>query len=325
MANLLITGGAGCIGTVIGNLALQQGHEVKVVDALWFKKDIPLLHNNNANYKFVKGDIRNGDFTASLLEGVDFVIHTAAVVGEPAAKKFPELTYQINYKSSLDLISKASEYGVKGLIFLSTCSNYGTSGDAADEKAPLKPLSLYAETKVDVERYLMDKVTNLDWIICRLSTVYGVSPRMRFDLTVNDFTMNAYMEKYLDVFLPFTYRPYIHVRDVARVIIEMLARFEKVKNNIFNVGFNGENYQKINIAEIVKKYVPELKIEIVKKGTDLRDYKVDFSKIQRFLNIRNTFTVEKGIREVLELLKDQRVKDPYNSCYYNTSPDFGGE
>ncbi|MHC4309028.1 MAG: NAD-dependent epimerase/dehydratase family protein [Planctomycetota bacterium] len=320
--NILITGGAGYIGSVISRLALEQNYNVKVIDLLWFDKNLPLLYEDNPNYEFIKGDIRNRDLLDHALKDVDFVIHCAAIVGEPASKKFPELTQQINYDASVELISGAQHHGVKGFVFFSTCSNYGASDGLAAEDAPLKPLSLYARTKVDVEKYLMDKVKDIDWAICRLSTVYGVSDRMRFDLTVNDFTMNAYMKKYLDIFLPFTYRPYIHVYDVATVIMQVISNFDKVRNNVFNVGFKGENYQKIQIAKMVQKFVPDTKIEVVKKGTDLRDYQVDFSKLQRFLNIRKQYSIEDGVKGVQTLLEQCIVTDPYERCYYNTTPDL---
>ena len=172
---------------------------------------------------------------------------------------------------------------------------------------------------------MIEKIKSIDWIICRLATAYGISPRMRFDLTVNDFTMNAYLKKYLEIFLPLSYRPYIHVVDIARVAIKMLKKFESVKNNIFNIGFNSENYQKIQISEIVRKVVPETKIRVVKRGTDLRDYQIDFSKLQKFLNIKNTFTVEDGAKQVLKMLKDRIIIDPSEDRYYNTTPYLGGE
>jgi len=322
---LLITGGAGYIGSVITNLALQQGYQVKVVDTLWFRKDIPLIHLNNPNYQFIKGDICNKNVAKKITKDVDFIINAAAVVGDPASKKFPDLTYKINYEACINLAELAKENGTRGFIFFSTCSNYGIANGLANEETELKPLSIYAKSKVRAEEYLMNKIKGLDWIICRLSTVYGVSPRMRFDLTVNDFTMNAYIKKYLDVFLPYSHRPYIHVYDVAKVIMELLKNFEKVKNNVFNVGFNGENYQKIQIANIVKENIPDTKIEIVKTGGDLRDYQVDFSKLQRYLNIKNSYTVNDGIKEVLEILKNKIITDPYKSYYYNTQPDISRE
>jgi nucleoside-diphosphate-sugar epimerase len=279
MFNILITGGAGYMGAVVTNLALNYGYKVKVVDLLWFDKKVPLVNLDNPNYTFVKGDIRDVNLTDKILKGVDFVIHAAAIVGEPASKKFPHLTKDINYNASINLISKASEYGVKGFIFLSTCSNYGITQGVATENTAVKPLSLYASTKVSVEKHLLSEVKNMGWVICRMATLYGYSPRMRFDLTVNDFTMNAFIKKYLDIFLPHTYRPYIHVLDAATVILKIIERFNEVKNNVFNVGFNGENYQKIQIAEIIQQFMPDVHIDIVKKGTYLRDYQVDFSKL----------------------------------------------
>lgn len=318
---LLITGGAGYIGSVITNLALQYGHQVKVVDTLWFNKNIPLIHLSNPDYEFVRGDICDKRLVRKIVTNdIDFIINAAAVVGDPASKLFPELTYQTNYEACRNLVEIAKKT-IKGFIFFSTCSNYGLSDGLANEEMKLNPLSVYAKSKVQAEEYLMNEINNLDWIICRLSTVYGVSPRMRFDLTVSDFTMNAYIKKYLDIFLPYSHRPYIHVYDLAKIVIEMLKNFDIAKNNVFNIGFNGENYQKIQIANIVKEYIPETKIEIVKTGSDLRDYQVDFSKLKEFLNMENIYTVEDGIREVYEVLRNNIITEPYQDIYYNTLPN----
>lgn len=320
---VLITGGAGYIGSTMVDLFLRDGYNVKAIDLLWFKKDVPLLNKANPNYKFIKGDICDRDLMEAVIKDVDLIIHTAAVVGDPASKKFPELTCKINRDASMELINTARRSGVKGLVFLSTCSNYGVSEGSANEESPLKPLSLYAETKVSVEKYLIDHVNDIDWVICRLSTVYGVSPRMRFDLTVNDFTLNAFTDKFLDIFLPYTYRPYIHVSDVSRVILEIVNKIEKTKRNIFNVGFNGENYQKIEIAKAVSKFIPEVKLNVTDKGSDTRDYQVDFSKLQRFIGIKNSFRVENGVKEILDLLSSGRIANPRDNIYYNTLPDLG--
>jgi nucleoside-diphosphate-sugar epimerase len=317
---ILITGGAGYIGSVITNLALQNGHEVVAVDHLWFNENIPLIHLSNPKYTFVKGDIRNKEVVASAIKGVDFVIHTAAVVGDPASKLFPEDTKSINEDASYQLIDLARAEKVKGFIFFSTCSNYGVANDLATEESELRPLSLYAESKVNVEKYLIEKVTDMNWVIGRLSTIYGASPRMRFDLTVNDFTLNAWKKQYLDIFLPESYRPYIHVFDLANIMMHVIADFDKVKNNVFNIGFPGENYQKIQIAEIVKKYIPETKIDILKEGGDKRDYQVDFSKLHRFLNVKQIFNVDKSVAEIYEMLSKGYISDPAAPVYYNTTP-----
>ncbi len=139
---LLITGGAGYIGSVITNLALQQGYQVKVVDTLWFKKDIPLIHMNNPNYQFIRGDICDKNVAEKIIKDVDFIINTAAVVGDPASKKFPDLTYKTNYEACVTLAELAKENKAKGFIFFSTCSNYGIANGLANEETELNPLSI---------------------------------------------------------------------------------------------------------------------------------------------------------------------------------------
>lgn len=319
---ILITGGAGYIGSMITSVALQQNIQVIVVDCLWFNKSTPLIHYSNPNYEFVYGDICDTTLHDALLDDVDYVIHCAAVVGDPASKLFPDHTRKINYEASVALFNRAATLKKKGFIFFSTCSNYGVADGMATEESPLKPLSLYAETKVHTEQYILENHKELDYIICRLSTVYGLSPRMRFDLTVNDFTLNGFRKKYLDIFLPESYRPYIHVFDLASTLVQLLLNFDKVKNNVFNLGFLGENYMKIEIAEAVKKYLPEVKIDILKEGGDLRDYKVDFSKLNTWLGIKNIFNVEKSVKEIIEILQSGIITDFENPVYYNTSPDL---
>lgn len=317
---ILITGGAGYVGSVLTNTALGNGHEVRVIDSLYFDNRVPLVNLGNPHYEFFRLNVSDGQRLKPLLEGVDYIIHTAAIVGEPASNRFPELTEKTNYMAAKEIIGLAAGQGVKGFIFLSTCSNYGITEGLAREDGDLNPLSLYADTKVRVERHLIEGKSDIDWVVCRMSTVYGASPRMRFDLTVNDFAMNAYRKKYLDVFLPYTYRPYIHVYDAARVIMTMIEQFGKVRNNVFNVGFNGENYQKIKIAEIVKRSIPDLKIDVVEKGTDLRDYQVDFTKLERYLGLKNMYTVENGVKEVVDMLSLGIIEDPDADIYYNTKP-----
>lgn len=317
---ILITGGAGYIGSVITNLALQKGWQVRAADILWFNQQIPLIHYSNPDYEFVHCDICDTNIHESLLKEVDFVIHCAAVVGDPASKLFPELTQRINFDAAVALFEKAKAMHKKGFIFFSTCSNYGVSDGMAHEGSALKPLSLYAETKVGTEQHMINHHDTLDYIVCRLSTVYGLSPRMRFDLTVNDFTMNAWRSKKLEIFLPESYRPYIHVFDLARTVLTLIERFDEAKNNVFNLGFPGENYQKIQIAKAVEKYIAGMEIKILKEGGDLRDYQVDFSKISSFLGLKNFFNAEKGVREITEVLNEEIITDFDHPVYYNTTP-----
>lgn len=315
---IVITGAAGYIGSTLTQLFLEHGYTVRGVDLLWFDQRVPMTFWSHPKYTFVAGDF--GDFAVmrDVLEGADIVFHTAAVVGEPACRKFPELAQRINYDQTLKLLQYCEESGVQRFVFFSTCSNYGISEGLADENTPLNPLSLYAETKVEIERVLMEQDLGLDWVICRLATVYGVSPRMRFDLTVNDFTAKGWFDQYIDIFLPYTYRPYIHVYDVGRVMLQIVQHFEKVRNEVFNVGFEGENYQKLAIAELVKRYLPETRIEIVREGTDRRDYQVSFAKLKRYLNVQNLYTVEDGVKQVLKLFKQKVIDTIDMPIYYDT-------
>jgi nucleoside-diphosphate-sugar epimerase len=319
---LLITGGAGNVGSVLTGMALRQDHQVRVVDALWFDKKVPLLFYNDPRFEFIRGDIRDEKLMNECVKGIDFVIHAAAVVGDPASKLFPEITKEINHDAAINLINVCGRSRVKGFIFLSTCSNYGVSSELANESTVLKPLSLYAETKVNVEKYLMEHKNGPSWLIGRLSTVYGVSPRIRFDLTVNDFAMNGYRNKFLDIFLPLSYRPYVHVWDLAKILLALLADFDNVKNNVYNIGFPGENYQKIKIAEAVKKHLPEVKINIVKEGGDLRDYQVDFSKVHKVVRVKREYDAERSVKQFVHLFKQGVISDFDNPAYYNTSPDL---
>jgi nucleoside-diphosphate-sugar epimerase len=319
---ILITGGAGYIGSVLTNLALQKGHEVIAIDTLWFNEQIPLIHLNNPKYTFVRGSIADAELLDKYVPEIDYILHTAAVVGDPASKLFPELTIETNFNASVGLIEKARKSNVKGFVFFSTCSNYGVANGMATEESALNPLSAYASTKVDVERYLMDKVNDMDWVIGRLSTIYGVSPRMRFDLTVNDFTMVAFTQKKLDIFLPESYRPYIHVFDISNVMMTILDNFSKVKNNVFNIGFEGENYQKIQIANAVKAVLPDTQINILREGGDLRDYQVDFSKLHKYIEIKQVFNLEKAVNEIYFILQSGLIVHPEAPVYYNTTPNM---
>lgn len=319
---VLVTGATGYIGSVFTGLALKSDYKIRAIDALWFDRGVPSLYAHNPDYKFLKRDICEIDSWEDYLRDIDFVVHFAAVVGDPASKKFPELTRKINYEATINLIEKCRKAGIKGFIFMSTCSNYGVADGMADEESQLKPLSLYAETKVGIERSLMDDIKGLDWVICRLSTVYGESPRMRFDLTVNDFTKAAFKERYLKVFLPHTHRPYIHVADVGKAILSIIGKFNAVKNNVFNIGFNTENYKKIQIVSIVKKHLPMVKVDIVETGSDLRDYQVDFTKFNQAIGAKEYLRVEDGVLEIIRLLESGLISDTEDKAYYNNSPSI---
>ena len=228
-SNILVTGGAGYVGSTLVPLLLEQGHRVRVLDVLLHGGTSLLSVWNHPSFEFVHADIRNSRGLEQSLEGVDAVVHLAAIVGDPACARQPDEAREINLDASLGLLEQCRRANVGRLVFASTCSNYGRMADAngyVDESSTLAPVSLYAETKVAFEQALLD--TQASAYLCatplRFATVYGVSSRMRFDLTVNEFTKEMLTKKRLVVFGEQFWRPYVHVVDVARAIALVLRR-----------------------------------------------------------------------------------------------------
>lgn len=313
---ILVTGGAGYVGSTLVPLLLAEGHDVTVLDSL-MHGGAPLLGVwANPAFTFKQGDIRERDLVRELLPGIDAVVHLAAIVGDPACARNPEISRAVNFECSLALIEESRKAGVQRFIFASTCSNYGRMSDPTkyvDEDSELAPVSLYAETKVAVEKTLLATAsTNSSWCPTplRFATVFGVSSRMRFDLTVNEFTMEMLTKKHLVVFGEQFWRPYIHVRDAARGIQTVLnAPAEKVMGKVFNVGSTDQNFQKQQLVDMIRPHAPDAKVEFVHKQEDPRDYRVCFSRIQQALNFRITRTVADGIDEVAHLVRSKVIED----------------
>ncbi len=318
---VLVTGVAGYIGSVLAEMLLAEGCEVVGIDNLIHGSGeslLPLMPLNG--FTFIKGDVYDIDEYKKYITPDTYVVHLAAIVGEPASRKYPGETKRTNLEATRRLMDYAAEVGVKKFVFVSTCSNYGKvkEGEYATEDYELNPLSLYAETKVQMERYLIEEVKDgMNWTILRFATVYGLSPRMRFDLTVNHFTKDAVLKGFLDVYLPYSNRPYVHVRDAARGVVLVLQKVEESRGEIFNVGDTSENYRKIDIVEEVKKLVPSLKVEFVEKGTDPRDYKVSFEKIKSRLGYHITRRVPDGVREVYRAVSEGWFRDIESRFYRN--------
>ncbi|MFN4220300.1 MAG: NAD-dependent epimerase/dehydratase family protein [bacterium] len=323
---ILVTGGCGYVGSTVTDYFLKKGLEIIALDILWFNKNVPKLFENNPYFKFYKQDIRDTSIFLEIIkkESVDYIIHAAAIVGDPASKLFPELTKEINEIATIKMIDMLNKTNIKGFIFLSTCSNYGVSkyNTLVNEESDLNPTSLYASTKVNVERYLLNTKTSFKWIICRVPTLYGISYRMRFDLTVNEFMLKAFTDKLIDIYKPESYRPYLHVKDLASILFEIINNFILLSNNVFNVGFLNENYKKIEIAELVRKFIPDTNIKILSEGGDNRDYKVDFTKLHRFIKINQLYDIEKGMKEIYTFLKNNVFADTNLDMFYNTKPKF---
>ena len=263
---------------------------------------------SNPAFDFVKGDVRDVTKVRPALEGCDGIVHLAAIVGDPACKRDPELARSTNLDGSIVMIEEAKQAGVSRFVFASTCSNYGKMADPdrlVDESSELSPVSLYAETKVAVETLVMDaeKMGEVCGTSLRFSTVYGVSPRMRYDLTVNQFAREAWNDRKLVVFGEQFWRPYIHVRDMARgVAVVCVAPEDQVRGEVFNVGSTAENYTKKMIVELLQELVPGLEVEYVSQNDDPRDYRVSFAKIETRLGFKVSRTVRQGLQETLSLI-----------------------
>jgi nucleoside-diphosphate-sugar epimerase len=320
---ILITGGAGYIGSTLTPSLLAAGHKVRVLDHLAYGGESLLGVWCHSGFEFIRGDICDRLTVRTAVMGQDAVIHLAAVVGDPACVRHPDLARVTNLDASLALIEESQRARVRRFIFASTCSNYGKMNGAnqyVDEESELCPVSLYAETKVAVESALLQGSRRHGWCPTplRFSTVYGVSPRMRFDLTVNEFTMEMLTKKHLKVFGEQFWRPYIHVSDVARAIQLVLnSPAANVGGYVFNVGATDQNFQKQQLVDLIRPYAPDASVEFVHRTEDPRDYRVSFARITNQLGFKNTRTVAQGIGEIARLVQEHVVGDLGCAKYRN--------
>jgi nucleoside-diphosphate-sugar epimerase len=326
METIMVTGGAGYVGSGLLRALLRSGYRVVCVDCLKFGGESIIDVWHEPNFTFFKVDVNKYEEFEQVLKKYDYdaVVHLAAIVGDPACKRESELAVKTNWESSKWFLDRCMELGIPRFTFASTCSNYGKMADSksyVDENSPLSPVSLYAEMKVKFETYLLHEVEKKETFCptsLRFSTVYGLSPRMRFDLTVNEFTKDLALGKELLVFGEQFWRPYCHVADFSRAFMTVLeASSEKVAYQVFNVGDTKENYTKQMIVEEIKKQIPEARIKYVHKDEDPRDYRVNFDKIHNELGFVVSNTVPDGIREVKEIVRSGVIQDPEAQRYYN--------
>jgi nucleoside-diphosphate-sugar epimerase len=319
----LVTGGAGYVGSILVDELLRRGRPVRVLDAL-IHGSVPSLLGawTHEDFEFVHGDVRDAEARRQALAGVADVVHLAAIVGDPACSRQPDTAREVNLDGTKALLADAQEAGARRFLFASTCSNYGKMADPdvlATEEFELSPVSLYAETKVAAELEVLAHSRNgLEATCLRFATVYGASPRMRFDLTVNEFARDVSLGTELVVFGEQFWRPYVHVRDAARAICATLeAPAESTDGEVFNVGDTAENYRKLDIVELLRERVPDAPISFVHKDEDPRDYRVSFAKVQERLGFEVKRSVADGVDEVMGLLRAGLVADPYAPIYRN--------
>jgi nucleoside-diphosphate-sugar epimerase len=298
-SKILITGGAGYLGSVVAEHFLSLGHSVTVLDNLHYKQ-LSLLHLfKHTHFKFVLGDVRNKELLQRLIKEHDVIIPLAAVVGMPACDKNPQLAMDLNFHQIENVLEVLEDH--QKLILPNTNSQYGSSSDVITEESPFNPLSLYAKTKCDAENAMLAKGNGVS---LRLATVFGVSPRMRQDLLVNDFVYKALTDGYLVLFEANFKRNYIHIRDIARTFQFIVENYDKCKGQAFNVGLSSANLSKLELAEKIKQYVPSLVIkqDDFKEDFDKRNYIVSNQKLER-LGWFPVFTLDYGIQQLMEAYK----------------------
>lgn len=326
MNSILVTGGAGYVGSGLLRELIKEGFKVTCIDNLMFGGESLLDIWHNENFTFIKCDINDWNSFEKILlnSNYDAVIHLAAIVGDPACKLHSDLATRTNWESTKWLLDKCKEIGIPKFLFASTCSNYGKMDDPesyVDENSKLAPVSLYAELKVKFENYMLNEISKSDDFTptsLRFSTVYGLSPRMRFDLTVNEFTKDLALGRELVIFGEKFWRPYCHVKDFSNAFITVIrSPAEKVAYNVFNVGDTEENYTKQMLIDEIKKVLPESKIKYVEKNDDPRDYRVNSDKIKRELGFKVTMRVPDGILEVKRMIQEGVIQDPEDQRYYN--------
>lgn len=299
MEKVLITGGAGYLGSVLTEVLLSKGYKVTVLDSLVYKQLSLTQFCHNQNFNLVVGDVRDKQLLSDLVKTHDIIIPLAAIVGMPACKKDPDLTIAVNY-SQIDNIVHCILPSQK-LLVPNTNSQYGSSETIITEESPFNPLSLYAQTKCDAEKAVLD---NGNGISLRLATVFGVSYRQRMDLLVNDFVYRAFTDEFLVLFESHFLRNYVHVRDVAKAFVHLIENYDICNNNAFNVGLTSANMSKLQLAQKIKEYVPNLVIieEQFKEDFDKRNYVVSNEKLER-TGWSCDYSLDAGIKELLSAYK----------------------
>ena len=318
MDKILVVGGAGYIGSVLVRQLLDDGCEVRVLDQLLFGAQSIRDLSANKRFQFIEGDFRDSRLVAEAARGADALIHLGAIVGDPACQIDESATWQTNFVATELLAQTCMERAVKRMIFASTCSVYGSTSAVADEHTAVRPLSLYAQTKTDSEKMLLASTNRVFHpTVLRIGTVFGWSPRPRFDLAVNLLTARAYFERRIAIFNQCHWRPFVHVSDVARGFrMALKASARDVSGQVFNLGANEMNCRLGQVGEAVQQIYPDLRMDF-ETNTDKRSYRVCFDKIERVLGFRPAKTLHDGVTEIDTALSQGLVRNPASPAYHN--------
>lgn len=305
---ILITGGAGYLGSILTEILLERGFKVTVLDNLIYKQISIYTFSYNKNFEFILGDIRDKDLLNRLVKLNDIIIPLAAIVGMPACEANPDIAIDTNFKQIKNIIEFCSKE--QRIIIPNTNSQYGSSSEIITEESSFKPLSLYAQTKCDAEKIILDSGNGIS---LRLATVFGISHRMRMDLLVNDLVYKSFTDEYIVLFESHFVRNYIHVRDVAYTFLFMIDNYMTCNNNAFNVGLSSANLSKLELAKKIKQFIPGLVIveNNFKEDLDKRNYIVSNNKLES-KGWSPIFTIEDGIQELIkgyQLIRNYKNKD----------------
>ena len=296
---ILITGGAGYLGSVLVGKLLEQNYEVVVLDKLLFNQTSLLQYTSKSKFKFIYGDVRNETLLEKLCNDADVIIPLAAIVGFPACSAEPKLAKEINFQQIVNIVKFTNGKGKK-ILYPNTNSGYGlgTGQLECTEESPLTPISVYGQTKCEAENFLR---TSTDAIIFRLATVFGVSPRMRTDLLVNDFVYKAITDKYIVVFEKTFKRNFIHIQDVAFTFCFMIQHYDKYKGEVFNVGLSNANFSKQELLEKIQSHVKDFAVvyDDYYEDPDKRNYIVSNEKLEATGWVPE-WDLDKGIKQLIQ-------------------------
>jgi len=326
--HIVVTGGAGYIGSLLCGELLRQGCQVTVIDDLLFGGESLLAYLSNPNFHFIKANVwESRAIRASLSsewEKPQAIVHLAAIAGFPACQSVGrQVAWRYNVEATQRVFEQAIELGVERFLYASTYSNYGLSPDGkpVTEDSPLNPQSLYAETKIASERYLLGQAESACApLIFRIATLYGLSPRPRFDLIINQFTLEAFSRRELLIYQRGYSRSFLHIQDAVRGLwIGLESAVEKIRGQVYNLGSAEGNFTKDQIVTMILKRIPETVVNYkdMTFGGDMRDITVSFEKIKRDLNYTTRLTPDDGIREVLNALRAGIIRNPDDQRYRN--------
>ena len=322
---VLVIGGAGYIGSALVRELLAHGHPVRVFDSLMYGEASLAGLEGRAGFELIRGDTRNVEEIAAAIKGVSAVVHLGEIVGDPACQLNPDFTIDVNYLATRRIAEACRHMKIARFVFISSCSVYGAGDGLLDEKSPLAPVSLYAKCKIEAERALLSMVGDgFHPTIFRLATVFGLSYRPRFDLVVNLLAARAVARGKIKIIGGAQWRPFVHVRDVGDVILQALGTpVDAIGGQIFNVGDDALNFQIRDLADFIRRAIPDVAIETENGSNDARDYRVSFAKLRGALGPRRWRTIDEGIAEIKAAIEGGQVAD-YAERQYSNYLNFVG-